>query len=735
MKTSSHRLWGMIESTVLNHSTATPFLSWRDVSLTALLSATLFASSGALAQPTASDDTESLETVTVTGENLYENVGYTRHSTGAATRFDLSPKAIPQALSLITEQRIQDQNLQTVEDVLANTTGISVRKIDSSRVSFFSRGFRINSYQYDGLPTLNTDNRWDFGEGDLNTAIYDHVEVVRGANGLMTGAGNPGASVNFVRKRADSRELTGSLSGSVGRWDQRGTVADVTTPLTQSGDVRARFIGGYEEGDSFLDRFGERKKFGYAVLDADVTENTTLSVGYDYQRGRHSSPTWGGFPLWYSDGGETNHRRSFSVAPDWSYNDRESEKVFADVEHRFGNGWQLRGMATHAVTNLDSQLAYPYGFPERTSGQGVYYYTGWNRGERTVDAVDAYASGPFALFGRQHELVVGSSYSEQSNDYENAFTEGFDAGDFNRWDGSTPDQDWPDFAPSESTSVRQKAIYSAARFSLADPLTLIVGARYSDWSGSSWTAAGGTDTQGQNEITPYGGLIYDLNDTWSAFASYTEIFQPQDYRDANGRFLDPIVGKNYETGLKAAWFDGLLNASLSVFRIEQDNVAQADPLGPGETQTTYHAARGVVSRGVDVEVSGALTSHLDMTFGATHYTATDAEGPYNTDRPRTQVKLFSSYRVPQWQKLTLGGGLNWQSHTFVDDAAGPNGPRRFDQGSYTLANLFGRYQFTPQLAMQVNINNLFDEKYYSYFDGYGVYGEPLNATAAVTYSF
>lgn len=341
---------------------ASSMLRPREASIAAILTAAaLLASGSALAQPHASES-ESLDTLTVTGENLYENIGYTRRSTDAGTRFDLSLKEIPQALSIITEQRIQDQNLRTIEDVLTNTPGISVRQIDSSRVSFFSRGFRINSYQYDGLPTLNTDNRWDFGEGGLNTAIYDRVEIVRGANGLMTGTGNPGASVNFVRKRADSRELTGSLSGSLGRWNERGTVADVTVPITPSGNVRARFIGGYEEGDAFLDRFSERNRFGYAVIDADVTENTTLSVGYDYHQGRHSSPTWGGLPLWYSDGGEANYRRSFSVAPDWAYNDRESEKLFADVEHRFDSGWQLRGLVTHAVTNLDSRLAYPYGF-------------------------------------------------------------------------------------------------------------------------------------------------------------------------------------------------------------------------------------------------------------------------------------------------------------------------------------------------------------------------------------
>lgn len=690
-----------------------------------------------LITPVMAQADDAVDTLTITATNLYDNVGYTRRTTSAGTRMDLAPKEIPQTVSIVTEQRIEDQDLETIEDVLSNTTGVSARRIDSDRVRFYSRGFDINTYQYDGIPTLNTDSRWYFGEGALNTAIYDRVEVVRGANGLMTGAGNPGAAVNFVRKHADSRELTGSVAGTLGSWDKQRGVVDVTTPLTESGDVRARFIGGYDEADSYLDRYSTRKKFGYGVIDADVTEDTTVSVGYDYQNSHNSSPTWGGFPLWYSDGGSTGYTRSFSTAPDWSYNEWESEKVFAELEHHFGNNWVLRGTATHEESNLDSRLAYPYGFPDRATGAGTVFYTGWNRGERKVDSVDVYANGPFELLGRRHELVIGGSYIDQSNDYENTFTPGFSVEDFDNWNGSTPDQDWPDFTDSERASTQQKSIYTAARFSLTDPLTLIVGARYTDWTGRSWVSGGSNERQSQNDITPYGGLIYDINDTWSAFASYTEIFQPQDNRDAGGSYLEPVVGKNYETGVKAAWFDGLLNASFSVFRIEQDNVAEADPLAPGATQTTYSAANGVVSEGFDAEVSGAVTDNLDMTVGFTHYTATDDEGSFNPDRPRTQINLFSSYRVPQWESLTVGGGFNWQNHTFADDQAGPGGvSRTFEQGSYTLVNLFGRYAFTPDLSLQVNVRNLFDKKYYSFFDdGYGVYGEPMNITSTLTYSF
>jgi len=714
---------------------------WRHMRVAPLA---LCSSIAALLSPLAlaqSADADELDTLTVTAQNLYENVGYTRRSTTAGTRFELSPKEIPQSISIITEQRIDDQNLDTVKDVLANTTGISVSQVDSNRVQFYSRGFRINSYQYDGIPTLNTDSRWYFGEGAQNTAIYDRVEVVRGANGLMTGAGNPGASVNFVRKHADSRELMGSVSGTLGSWDQRRGVVDVTTPLTESGDVRARFIGGYGAADGELDRYGERKKFGYLVIDADVTDNTTVSLGYDYQDTHISSPTWGGLPLWYSDGSETDYARSFSVAPDWAYNDYESQKVFVDLDHRFGNGWEFRGTATHRETDLDSRLMAPYyepyfSSPDPVTGQGPDFYTGWNRGERSVDSVDAYVRGPFELFGREHELVFGGSYSDQENDYQNSFAPGvIDVGDFNNWNGSTPDLEWPDFAPSESASTRQKAVYGMARFSLAEPLMLIVGARYTDWQGSTWSSGLGNHSQDEDAITPYGGLVYDINDVWSTYLSYTEIFQPQSYRLEGGNgYLDPLVGKNYETGIKAAWFDGLLNASFSVFRLEQDNVADIVST-PGSLITTATPVSDVVSEGFEAELTGAVTDDLDMTVGFTHYTATSAEGSFNTDRPRTQANLFASYRVPQWRQLTIGGGARWQSETFIDDQAAPGGTRDYEQESYAVANVFGRYQFTPQLALQVNVKNLFDEKYYSYFDTYGVYGEPRRVTSTLTYSF
>lgn len=652
--------------------------------------------------------------------------------TTAGTKMSMVPRDIPQSVSIISQQRMQDQDLQTLGEVMTNTTGITASNIDSDRSDYYARGFLINNYLYDDIPT-SISNLWNFGDAGSDTAIYQRIEVVRGATGLMTGTGNPSAAINMVRKHADSREFQGSVSGSYGSWDKQRLVTDLSAPLTASGNVRGRVIAGYQDNDTWLDRYHTRKKFLYGTVDADLTDNTTLSLGYDYQESDTDDPTWGGLPTWYSDGSRTHYDRETNPAPDWSYSNHESKKVYADLTHRFSNGWQARLNGTHAESDFDSKLMYASGFPDKTTGSGVNAYGGWNKGKRKLDSVDTYATGPFELFSRSHELMVGASYSRQNNHYYNSqsMLSEADIGNYNQWNGSVADPVWSDWVDYSNDTIRQKSVYAATRLSLTDPLSLIVGARY-----TNWRAEGSTATSDKSDVTPYAGLVYDINDTWSAYASYTSIFQPQTVRDSNGAYLDPVTGKNYEAGLKADWYNGRLTASFAVFRIEQDNVAQSENTYiPGTTETAYRAADGTVSKGVEFEVNGALTDRWQMTFGGTRYVAKDSDNTaINPFLPRTSLKLFTRYQLPMLTDLTVGGGVNWQNHTW-EEADGPLGSQRAEQGSYALVSLFGRYQVTRQFSVQANVNNLFDKTYYDYLASYAVYGAPRSVSVTANYTF
>ncbi len=666
--------------------------------------------------------------------------------TRAGTKLTSTLRDIPQSVSIIRELRIVDQILQSLGQVLCNTTCIQQNVADMDRRTYYSRGFLIDNYMVDGIPTVFA-SRWNLGDAQSDTALYERIEVVRGATGLMTGPGNPSAAINMVRKHADSRDFTGNISASYGSWDKQRYVADLSAPLSASGNVRGRLVAGFQDNNSFIERYGAKKQFVYGVVDADLTDSTTLSVGYEFQKINADSPMWNGAPRWYTDGSQIHSRRGFNTAPDWTYNDKESKKIFVNLKQNFDNGWNITLNGTHNEMTMDSKMMYVSGYFDKNTGIGINEYpassnydavggTGYNTAKRKVDGLDAFASGPYELFGRQHELMTGISYNRQENNYYSAF-ENISPdmlGNYNNYTGQFRETDWsPRTKSTDSNITRQKSAYLATRISLADPLHLILGARYTNWNRTTMT-----DEMEKNNITPYGGLIYDINQNWSAYASYTSVFQPQDYRDSNGNYLSPVIGKNYEAGIKSDWLNSRLTTSVSVFRAELDNVAQSTGrVIAGTTETAYIGQSGTVSRGIEFEINGALTDNWQMTFGGTRYIAEQRDGEaVNPQLPRTSFNLFTSYRLPMVQDLTLGGGVNWQTHVWQDvGAPAGNGTWRATQGSYALVNLFARYQVTKNLSLQGNLNNLFDKEYDTNVGTSIVYGEPRNFTVTASYSF
>ncbi|MCU1119267.1 ferric-rhodotorulic acid/ferric-coprogen receptor FhuE [Stenotrophomonas maltophilia] len=687
---------------------------------------------------TAADPT-TLDKVVVKGERAE---GYSVRRTSAGTRFDLAPREIPQSVSIISHQRIEDQKLDDIIDVLANTTGVTSTQSDSERTEFYARGFYIDAYQFDGLPTQMVQN-WSYGDSGLDLALYDRVEVVRGATGLLSGAGNPSASVNLIRKHADSAELTGSVSVNVGSWGRTRTTVDVGSALNASGSVRGRVIGSYLDTDGQMDRYNQRKTLGYAVIDADLTPDTQLSVGYDYQQKRANGATWGGFPMLYSDGSRTGYDESFNASPEWTYWDTTSKRAFATLQHAFSNGWKFKVGATHDETRADDKLFYPAyndwttgasNF-DRTTGAGISPSAGLYNTERKVTGVDGYVDGPFQLFGREHQLMAGLSYNRREyanyGDYQvGGPGQTWDPfASYLNWTGKIGEPNWNPLALASEGTITQKAGYAAARLSLADPLKLIIGARY-----TGWKSEGEGADRAHKVTTPYAGLVFDINGTYSTYASYTEIFQPQTLKDRNGSYLDPVDGKSYEVGVKGAWFDNRLNASLAVFRIEQDNVGQAtgEPVQGSQNEFAYRAARGTVSRGFEFEVNGELAPGWNATFGASRYVAKDINGAdINTNLPQTALKLFTSYTPQSLQALTVGGGANWQNRIYYPVPA----YGRIEQSGYALVSAFVRYRISPEFSVQANLNNLLDKKYLSQINGYGAYGDGRNGSLTFTWAF
>ena len=290
--------------------------------------------------------------------------------------------------------------------------------METDRTYYTSRGFDIVNFQFDGVGLPQT---YDNVQGDMDTAFYDRVEVLRGANGLMTGTGNPSATVNFIRKRptADTRAAVSVTGGS---YDNRRIVGDLSGSLTESGKVRGRVVAGYQDRESHLDRYAHEKQMFYGVLEADLTDTTLLTLGHATQTSDADSPLWGALPLFYSDGSATDFKRSTSTASDWSYWDNTKHNSFVELQQELAGGWRAKATAMRLELDSDSELFYQFGTPDPDTGLGLNPFPS-DYGLNTEQWVfDANASGPFDLFQRTHELVLGASWSRSEVEDQSLFT-------------------------------------------------------------------------------------------------------------------------------------------------------------------------------------------------------------------------------------------------------------------------------------------------------------------------
>jgi outer membrane receptor for ferric coprogen and ferric-rhodotorulic acid len=727
----------------------------------AALSPDLLAETDVEKQPESASTALELASTNVTAQGLgttTENTdAYTTGAMSTATRLNLSIKETPQSVSVVTRQQMDDFKLGTLSEAMSQTTGIVVQHNDSDRVGYSSRGYSINNFQIDGM--LNTFDRM---KTDADTIIYDRIEVVRGATGLTTGAGDPSATINMVRKRptAQWQALAGVSGGS---YDDYYSYVDVGGPLAFDGRLRGRTVLAYRDSQSFRDSYALQREVGYGILEADLTDSTVLAVGYDYQDKQVQGTSWGTLPYWNADGTKAGLGRSTNMATSWSSWPLRDKTAFATLDQHLAGGWHLKAAYTHRDSDVDGKVYYGgTGFPE-ADRSGMYAYRGHMLGNQKMNVYDFNLSGPYSLLGREHEMMLGygeanhRSYSPSI--VAGAVPEGYDSirdwkymGDIAKFSDTVTGR------TGSRSSTRQKAGYIATRLSLTDELHAVIGSRYGSWEGKKddryydenlqLTSVDST-TQRQNDIwTPYAGLLYDLTPEYTVYASYTDIFKPQSYRDSSRNYLDPVVGSNYEVGLKGSLLEERLNVATAVFWSKQDNVAELDdsvPPDPASGEEFYKSGgKGNKVNGFEAEVSGEVMTGWNMTAGYTYTHSVNGDKQRtNTSSPLNMLRVSTAYRLPgDWQALTVGGAVNWQSAMF-DYADRPVGREangdfitentKIHQGAYTVVKLMSRYQFDEHVSASLNVDNLFDEKYYDNVGFYnGVFwGDPRTVTLSL----
>lgn len=672
-----------------------------------------------------------------------------------ATPLGLSIRETPQSVSVITQQRMQDQGLSTIAQVMAQTPGVTLFSLGSERTGFTSRGYSITNYQLDGVSSHSENLGLNAipSQSLADMALYDRIEVLRGASGLMTGAGDASGAINMVRKKPTA-QFQASVEGELGSYDERRAMADISGPLNEARTVRGRLVSVYEEGDSIIDGYSRDKQVVYGVLEADLASDTKLTAGVTHQRKRSDgSLSYLGFPLFYSNGVMTDLPRSFSPAARSNRFNTNSTDIFATVEHALTNDWKLKISANRVQSSQEERAVYMNvsgSFPDQATGDGLRLSADYRDYQLKVNSVDVNVRGPFSAFGRQHELVLGMDYNEFQSKTDGRFDWSIQGSDVNlyRWNRLATPVFGDTYVTYDSTR-RQASAYAATRLNLSERLKLIAGAKVLRYSENYISDApsvpfySASPASESRVFTPYGGLVFDIDGTHSAYASYSTIYQPQAQQDRYGKLLAPREGKTFEAGIKSGWLDGRLNTAAALYQIRQSNLAESDPgyTVPGTNNPANRAIKGAKTQGVDLEATGALTPDWNISASWSYSQTENNTGKaILTTFPRHLVKLWTTYRLPgELSRLTVGGGVNWQSRVYSDiDAWQINSTLHWEQKAYSVASLMARYDVNDKLSASVNVANLFDKQYTASVSDWwysGMHGPARKVALSVRYQF
>ncbi|WP_410017053.1 TonB-dependent siderophore receptor [Pseudomonas sp. 5P_5.1_Bac1] len=682
-----------------------------------------------------------------------ENTGsYTTGTMQSATKLSLSIRETPQSVTVITRQRMDDQNMRSLEDVLKSTPGIAITKDGPQRSTFYSRGFAIENLMTDGLPN----DLSHYLSRDMNSspdmAIFDRVEVVRGATGMMQGSGNPAAAINMVRKRPTATPRI-SITGSAGSWDNYRSEFDASNALNDSGTLRGRVVTAYQTKGSFQDFTSAERSVFYAITEADLNDDATLTFGASNQNANHNS-AWGGLPV-AADGSDLHLKRSTYLGSKWEYWDQNNTTAFTRLEYRFANNWKMLLAASKSWSKLDMLGSLPERMGDNYDQFGQYI--GRYDYKDRQSSYDGYVTGPFSLFGRTHELVVGASKRDLTFNGKGLPIDVETNTDLHNPTG-IPKPDVSANPWTQHRTTQQEGTYVTTRLNITDELKVILGGRLdwyehdvdTRWNGKS--SASSLPNKVTRNLTRYAGAVYDLDQHHSVYVSYTDIFRPQTELDTQNNALMPIKGKNYELGIKGEYFDGNLNASAAIFRIDQENRAkllnpiQCTPIGG----TCYDAAGEVRSEGIELEVNGTLALGWELgagyTYSAAKYTKDANEDNvgrlFATNIPRHIFKAFTTYQLPgDLSRWSIGGGLYRQNTVYNK---GTNDylttfDYRIEQKAYTVVDLMTSYQASETVHVRLNLNNVFDKTYYQDISsntdfGNSLYGEPRNAMLTINWT-
>lgn len=389
-----------------------------------------------------------MDTVKVSGKrqaqrNTERSQSYTIGTMATATGLRISGKDTPQSVSVMTRRQLDDKAIYSLEDAMKNTTGINVVRDSGLQTRFLSRGFYVDQIGEDGI-TTNVSGRSGYTakidvSPSTDLAVYDHIEVVRGATGLTQSNSEPGGTINLIRKRPTALfKHTGEIS-----TDHRGSkrlALDVSGSLNNEHTVRGRLVGVHEDHRSFKEGVWNKKDMVYGVIDTDLSDNSMLTLGGTYQKNK-DIPDFAGVILpcedqktaAFSSSPACNNplklpRNTYLGESSWSRLNADKYNIFSGFKHVFDNGWQLNAEISYTRNDSDAKVGQFFLKNEHAAGISASEATGFLTEKGEVIPFEPKDKALAKL--KEYRDGVTKTYEEKKADY---IAHRFDASAFEQY--------------------------------------------------------------------------------------------------------------------------------------------------------------------------------------------------------------------------------------------------------------------------------------------------------------
>ncbi|MBL1386818.1 MAG: TonB-dependent siderophore receptor [Colwellia sp.] len=647
---------------------------------------------------------------------------------------NFSPLETPQSELKIDLEALENAGAVSLDQALDLSASVARQNNFGGLWNSFSlRGFVGD----ENLPSNYLVNGFNAGRGfggSRDLSGIESVEVLKGPRAALFGRGEPGGTVNLVTKRP-TFDTQGEIKVSIGSFDTYRADVDYTTALND--DVAIRLVGFYEDAESFRDTIETTKQGFSPSIVWNINNNSQLI--YELEYSDQEVPFDRGVLAIDGELGLIPESRFLAEPGDGPI---EADVLGHQLEyiHDFDDNWSILFGSNYRGTSLEG-FATETGFGGVVNGE-VNRFRRYRDYDSTYQVLRAEVSGNVNVAGFENRLIIGIDGDKFENDqfalrvrgdqYINVFNPVYGA-----YALPTPTSNTDRLEIQESVGV-----FIQDQISLTDKLDIRIGARFDDYEQRLNNRLANTKTkQTESRVSPQFGVVYKASDNVSVYGAYGENFRPLSGADANGDGFEPNKSSSTEVGVKFTLNDGALFGAVAVFKVEQNNMLVVDD----PTAFTYAAIGEAQSKGIEIDLTGELSDSLEIWASYAYVDATiensffDANFGYTVEAgasllnvPEQQLSLQVVQSTALYGKaIKFGGGL-----LHVGKRNGFFGTD-FELPSYTTARAFVNYDVTDAIGITAEINNLFDETYYtnSFADAWVQPGTPRNLKFSASYKF